>query len=240
MNVHDVSDAPITGLWVHARFNEPIKAPVLEWIEGHCSRYVVAEELADSLHYHAAFDTALGIESVKKKFQKACKDLGLKTERGKANAYYGGVKECTDTSYICKDGKIIASKGFMPQTIAALIQEGKEKYRKSQIPMVPPMAVGEVIRIVEKPKKSISMRAQFVRYMETEVQWKENTTITEETYVNDLDDLMDYLTVFWKNAFTTPQGAVCIEYAKWYFANDEVREGIKAKNRYALKKILRE
>lgn len=233
-------EAPATCQWVHARFAPEIKPRFLEWIDGHSPKYIVGEETAERLHYHIAFETALGIESIKKKLQAACKSLGLKTERGKANAWYGGVKICTDTSYVCKDGNIVSHKGFMPQTIAALIEEGKEKYRKEVPLVVPPEGPKSVIQVVQPAKKSISMRAQFVRYMETEIGWQENSHITEETYPNDLDTLIDYLTVFWKNAFTTPQGAVCIEYAKWYFADNNVRNHIKQRNQASLKKILRE
>jgi len=226
--------------WLHARFAPEIKAPFLEWIEAHSPRYIVSEEHENRIHHHIAFETALGIESIKKKLQAACKALNLQTERGKANAWYGGVKHCTDTSYICKDGNIIKSKGFMSQTIEDLIAEGKGKYRK-ELPLVqPPGAPTNTIQIVQPAKKSVSMRAQFVRYMESENDWKKNFSITLDTYINQLDDLSDYLTVFWENAFTTPQGAVCIEHAKWYFADDNVRDVIKCKNRAALKKILRE
>lgn len=235
---------PVTpaGLWVHARFSPEIKSRFLEWVDANSPKYIVGEETANRLHYHIAFETALGIESIKKKLQAACKDLGLVTQRGKSNSWYGGVKECTDTSYVCKDGNIVAHKNFSPLIIESLIQEGKEKYHKlPQHTGHPQMVVGDVIRIVEPPKKkSVAMKAQFVQYMETQCKWKENAQITESTYVNDLDDLIDHLTDFWKNAFTTPQGAVCIEHAKWYFADDEVRLGIKAKNRHVLKKFLRE
>lgn len=234
-------EAPATCQWVHARFAPEIKPRFLEWIDGHSPKYIVGEETAERLHYHIAFETALGIESIKKKLQAACKSLGLETKRGQANSWYGGVKICTDLSYVCKDGNIVAHKNFMPQTIESLIQEGKEKYHKlPSTVQVPQMVVGDVLRIVEPKKKSVAMKQQFVNYMEKEIGWKVNAQITEDTYVNDLDDLMDYLTVFWKNAFTTPQGVQCIEYAKWHFADDFVRNRIKDKNRDVLKKFLRE
>lgn len=231
----------MAGLWLHARFSPEIKTQFLEWIDVNSPRYIVGEETANRVHYHIAFETLLGIESIKKKLQAACKAKGLVTERGKANSYYGGVKECTDTSYVCKDGNIVASKGFLAATIEALIKEGKEKYHKLPSTVnTPDMAVGNVLRVVESKKRSVAMKVQFVKYMEDECKWKENAQITVDTYVNDVDDLIDYLTVFWKNAFTTPQGAVCVEYAKWHFADDNVRDVIKSKNRTSLKKFLRE
>lgn len=227
------------GAWIHARFAPEIKDPILEWIDGHSPRYIVSEETADRLHYHVAFETDLGIESIRKKFQNACKSKGLQVSRGKANAWYGGVKPCTDTSYICKDGNIVKSKGFMTQTITDLIKEGKAKYRK-EVPLVSsPLTPQDTIIKVTTAKKSISMRAQFVRYLEQEQLWRENASISVASYDDQVDQLIDYLTIFWKNAFTTPQGCVCVEYAKWHFADDEVREHLKLKNRAAIKKSLR-
>ena len=82
------------------------------------------------------------------------------------------------------------------------------------------------------------MRAQFVRYMEEEG-WKKNFQINPENQEEQEDYLIKKLTHFWENAFTTPQGVVCVEHALFVFADDDVREYIERKNIQAIKKCLR-
>ena len=223
---------------IHARFSPELKENALEWI-GKLSRYIVCEEvggLTEKTHYHTCFESDVGLEAIKKRFQTQCKALGLVSKKGQENAYYGGVKPCTDPSYICKEGKFIATAGYSTVELEALQQEGKEKYCKQAMPITAQNITQEIVMI--KPKKSVSMRAQFVRHLK-EAGWKENYTIHLDYYHDKLEEMIDQLTDFWENAFTTPQGAVCIEHAKWVFADDNVREIIKLNNRAAIKKCLR-
>jgi len=223
---------------IHARFSPELKENALEWI-GLLSRYIVCEEVGsqtEKTHYHTCFDSNVGIEAIKKRFQTQCKALGLVSKKGQENAYYGGVKECTDMSYICKEGNFIASAGFSEEELEALRVEGHAKYCKPSIPIVAQNITQEVV--VLKKKQSVSMRAQFVRHLK-EQGWKENFSITCDYHSEKIDQMINQLTEFWQNAFTTPQGAVCIEHAKWVFANDDVREIIKLKNRAAIEKCLR-
>lgn len=223
--------------WIHARFSPELKEGALEWLQK-LPRYIVCEEVGgvtEKTHYHACFDSDVGIEAIKKRFQTLCKAQGLVSKRGQENAFYGGVKECTDMSYICKEGNFTASAGFTRDELEALRSEGETKFKKT--PIVAQDISQEYI-VIKPAKKSVSMRAQFVRYMEEEG-WKKNFQINPENQEEQEDYLIKKLTHFWENAFTTPQGVVCVEHALFVFADDDVREYIERKNIQAIKKCLR-
>jgi len=224
-------------MFIHARFSPEMKDAALVWL-GKLPRYIVCEEVGsatEKIHYHTCFESDVGIEAIKKRFQSQCKALSLVSKKGQENAYYGGVKECTDASYICKEGHFIASAGYTREELETLKTEGESKYKKP-IPIIAQNITQEFTVI--KSKKSVSMRAQFVRHLMS-LGWKENYSINCDYHTEKINEMIDQLTEFWQNAFTTPQGAVCIEHAKWYFANDDVREIIKLKNCEAIKKCLR-
>lgn len=83
----------------------------------------------EGLYYHCIWESNVGVESIKKRFQGACKEAGLVVARGKANAYYGGVKEWSpDMAYAAKSGKIISSPGLSDAELETLIAVGKERH----------------------------------------------------------------------------------------------------------------
>lgn len=88
-------------------------------------------------------------------------------------------------------------------------------------------------------RASETMRAKFCKYLERDCHYHRNESITMDNYPVKLDDLVDRMTDFWENAFTTPQGAVCVEHAKYIFGNDEYREYIRKRNIQAITKCLR-
>lgn len=229
----------LSPVLIQARFSPELKEGALEWIQK-LSRYIVCKEFASREHYHTVFESQVGVEAIKKRFQSQCKALGLVSKKGQENAYYGGVKICDDGSYeyAAKNGVFEATAGFTTDELEAIRSKGNEKYNK-QLPVVAtpvsPVA-GETVLI---PKKSVSMRAQFVRHMISNKGWVANSTLHHEYYTEKLAELIDCLTEFWENAFTTPQGVVCIEHAKWIFGTDDVRESIQHKNREAIKRSLR-
>lgn len=228
--------------YLHVRFAPEIYEPFHAWLKDRKSaKYVISEEIGTKdqrVHHHAAFESPIGLEAVKKVFQKFCQDKGLQVSRGKSNAWYGGVKECTDTSYICKDGKIVASEGFPTETIAELIAEGKKKYHERKSLILPPDPSGNTTQIVKVVQTKTSMRAKFVKYLASECGWTPDY-IRHFNLDARKDEIIGLLTEFWENAFTTPQGVVCVEHAIWVYADERVRNDIKAKNVEAIKKFLR-
>jgi len=224
---------------IHARFSPEIKDFAIALIQGLKEpRYIVCKEQATREHYHACFDSPIGIEAIKKRFQVQCKALGLVSKKGQENAYYGGVKECTDPSYICKDGVFVITQGYSPEELEALRMEGDTKYNQPKRQLV--VAQNLPYQQVEVIKKSESMRAKFVRYLVQDQQWTLHDHIhLDDSYETKIEELIDHLTDFWQNAFTTPQGAVCIEHAKWMFADEDVKTRIRINNAIAIKKVLR-
>jgi len=107
------------------------------WIDTKSSRYLVAEETATRQHYHIYMETAIGCDAVKKALSTQCKALGLVTQRGQENSYYGGVK-MVDTDfikYVLKEqaGKdTLRSKGFPPEDIQAGITAGAAQHAEVQ------------------------------------------------------------------------------------------------------------
>lgn len=88
-------------------------------------------------------------------------------------------------------------------------------------------------------RASETMRAKFCKYLENDCHYHRNETITMDNFPGRIDDLIERMTDFWENAFTTPQGAVCVEHAKYIFGNDEYRDYIKKRNAETIKKCLR-
>jgi len=224
---------------IHARFSPEVKEFAIALIQGlKQSRYIVCRETATREHYHAVFESPIGIEAIKKRFQAQCKSLGLVSKKGQENAYYGGVKECTDPSYVCKDGDIVISAGYTTEELEALRAEGDTKYNTHKRLIVAQSLNVQQVEVVKR--KSESMRAKFVRYLKDEIGWVVGDHIhLDDSYDTLCDSLIDLCTEFWENAFTTPQGTVCVEYARWMFADDDVKDKLRAHNRCAIKKMLR-
>jgi len=230
--------------FVHARFSPELKEGALAWIQK-LSRYIVAEEVGGATsktHYHAAFKSDVGLEAIKKRFQTQCKALGLVSKKGQENAYYGGVKECTDISYICKEGKYIASGGFSDEELQDFHSVGQRRYPTP----TDTTGLGVVALMNDPPCGPVkyatpvktSMKEKFKHYLLYDVKLEKNC-INPNNWTEMEEKLSDYLTEMWENAFTTPQGAVCIEYAKWIFADAAYRVILKKNNLAAIRRCLR-
>ena len=228
--------------FIHARFSPELKDGALIWLQK-LSRYIVAEEVGGATsktHYHAAFQSDVGIEAIKKRFQTQCKALGLVSKKGQENAYYGGVKECTDLSYICKEGKFIASGGFSDEELQDFHSVGSRRYpaELTNVPIVANMNNGPSEPVRFKTPTRTTQKERFKNYLLYDVRL-EKGCINPYNWEEMEEKLSDFLTEIWENAFTTPQGSVCIEYAKWIFANDEYRVIIKKNNIAAIRRFLR-
>lgn len=232
-------------MFVHARFTEPLKPWFTSWVSTNSPRYIIAEEVGvknEGLHYHTCFETSLGLDSIKKKFCQAAKDQGLQVAKGKANAYYGAVKECTDASYIVKEDKIILHHGYLEQTLKDLVQEGKQKFRRQLAPIVA-SPVAHTATIV-KVKKSRPMREKFIDYLLKERKWKAGQQFSMDhddpiRYFNRIEtEVIDAATEYWEAAFTIPEGIRMVKHALWVFSCEETRECIKIKNSGGIRKNL--
>lgn len=91
---------------------------------------------------------------------------------------------------------------------------------------------------IQKPRRNESMRAKFVAYLKTELHW-ERESITLDNRIDKKREMIELLVDFWENAFTTPQGAACIEHAMWYFADDGLNKELKLRAVARLNEILR-
>lgn len=98
-------------------------------------------------------------------------------------------------------------------------------------------AVAHVAYTVQKPRRKASMRELFIEHLR-KIGWVDGC-INECNYEIKKNDLIDELTDFWENAFTTPNGCVAVEHAMYEFADDGARDLIKSKNRVCLRKNLR-
>lgn len=225
---------------IQARFSPQMQEAAFKWIKL-SPRYIVCQEQATRAHFHAVFESSVGDEAIRKRFQTECRAQGLVSKKGGENAHYGGVKLCDAGAYeyASKSGKFIISQGFTEEELESFRVKGDLKYNKLATDLVVAVSTvaGETV-LIPKPK-SDSMRARFVRYMIRDRGWVANKTLHHEYYDEKYKELIDALTEFWENAFTTPQGVVCIEHAKWIFGTDDVRDAIKQKNCEAIKRMLR-
>lgn len=108
---------------------------------------------------------------------------------------------------------------------------------KKAVPIVA-VAVTPVTYTIQKPKRSESMRSKFVQYLKSELHW-EKECITPDNRREKKRILIEELVDFWENAFTTPQGAACIEHAVWYFADEALNKELKIRAVARLEEILR-
>lgn len=106
------------------------------------------------------------------------------------------------------------------------------------VPVLRPLSTTELAAItVLKPKKSMSMRAKFLEHLSNKG-WSYDSICLDEMTAKK-EELIDELTDYWENAFTTPQGAVIIQHAMYVYGNEAVRTRIKQLNSVALNHILR-
>lgn len=98
-------------------------------------------------------------------------------------------------------------------------------------------AEAHVAYTIQKPRRKAAMKDLFVEHLR-KLGWKEGC-INMINYHNRKNDLIDLLTDFWHNAFTTNNGCVAIETAMWEFVDPDALEYLKSKNRESLGKNLR-
>lgn len=91
---------------------------------------------------------------------------------------------------------------------------------------------------VQTPRSNQPMRTKFVNYLRKDLHWDDGS-IDSVNYEAKKIELVDELTEYWQNAFTTPQGVQCIEHAMWVFGNPAVRAKLKAQNFLKISQILR-
>lgn len=117
-------------------------------------RYIISEEVGgetEKVHRHMCIETELGIEGLKKRFQKQLKQLGLTGKRGHENEHYGGTRICDDEgAYVCKTGNIVGSKGYTESELSELIVKGAERYANRMKPVID--ASGVTVNPPAKPK----------------------------------------------------------------------------------------
>lgn len=91
--------------------------------------------------------------------------------------------------------------------------------------------------VIKKPSARLPQRVQFVKYLENKG-W-EFDSVKEWNMYERLDELIEQLTEFSENAFTTPNGSATVQHALYYFADTVARNIIKEKNKDAIKKSIR-
>lgn len=186
-------------------------------------------------HYHVWYEAA-----------KAVTNQTVRNQLKKYNVKFNEMKSQNDWSfrnhdswtewaeYVCKN-----------RTHEVLLQykniDEVSSQSKAAIPIViQPITPGTPAGLAAPlPKKSISMRAKFVRYLEGECGWIRNETITLDNKPDKATELITNLTDYWENAFTTPQGVVAAEHAFYVFANDDIRDLVRRANVQAIKKCMR-
>lgn len=122
------------------------------------------------------------------------------------------------------------------------LYEKSEQIKKGDVLNLPLLAnqigplSGKVVVVKDKKKP---MRERFINYLESEQLWRKNFSINLSNYQEKIDEIIKHLTEFWENAFTFPEGTRMVEHARYYFADDDVRDKIYHDNLYSFKKGLR-
>lgn len=230
----------------HLRIHADLFDYVSSWVRTHNDRYVIgAREIGkkgETPHYHIWLDTKLSKESLKKVCQAACAAKGYKGERGKANAYYALLPWDDRFGYMTKTG-VLEWKGVpddhpdLKPSLPTLLVSDVEGAKAEEASGLPASSSPIAYRI-QKPRSNESMRSKFVKYLEKERGYAREC-ITPGNRVDMKKAFIDDLVDFWENAFTTPQGAACIEHAMWYFADEEFRKELKLRAYARLNEILR-
>lgn len=110
---------------------------------------------------------------------------------------------------------------------------------KAELPVVASGGGGAVATTIVTVKASarLPQRVQFVKYLENKG-W-EAESVKEWNMYEKLDDLIEELTDWSENAFTTPNGSATVQHALYYFSDVVARNIIKKKNKDAIKKSIR-
>lgn len=211
---------------LHFRFNDEIKDEVLAYLLKSSTYYCVTREVAHRVHYHTFAELDCKEDALKKRLQGFCKAKGLQTAKGKANSYYGGVKECTDKSYLCKDGNMIAGT-LNPEEFELLYNEGKEKYNKdAEIPLLANIQDSKPVQVITV--KTRTLRDRFVRYLSDELHW-EPEKFSVEAYEEGKKLVTKEAVRFTSGAFTTNEGIRLCRYALYKFADIELQWALESR-----------
>lgn len=208
---------------LHTRFSVEIADQFIAWIKSNCDRYVVTCEVGSVLehtHYHACYETLLGVDSMRKKLCIMSKLLGLDVAKGKANAYYGAVKECTDVSYVVKEGEksLREFKGF--PNLSELIEEGKRKYCKPVT--AAPVTTQAPVVVVQRSRMTIAEK--FIHHCETVLGWKREMEFGLENYTSAKNLVTREMTAFLRGKFNDPQAIVIARNCLYEFANADLQD----------------
>jgi hypothetical protein len=111
-----------------------------------------------------------------------------------------------------------------------------------ELPVLPPASGASSAAATLSVRSSASSRApqrvRFVNYLKADLNW-EPGTIKQWNIHEKTEELINELTEWSENAFTTPNGAVMIQHALWVFSDDVARNYLKTKNVDAVRKSIR-
>jgi len=109
---------------------------------------------------------------------------------------------------------------------------------RAEVPVVAVGGAGTAPTVViKKVTARLPQRVQFVKYLENKG-W-EFDEVKEWNMYEKLDRIIEELTDWSENAFTTPNGAATVQHALYYFADTTARNVLKEKNKDAIKKSIR-
>lgn len=210
-------------MMIHTRFGPPVKDAFVEWIKANSSKYIVAQEkgtLLENTHYHACYEVSVGVDSIRKKLCEMSKALGLTVAKGKANAYYGAVKECTDESYVVKEGNIIEVSGY--DNVQALIDEGKRKFIRPVSGAAAPVTPRAQVVVVQRSRMTIAEK--FIAHCETVLGWRRDNTFGLDNYEQAKKKVTREMVGFLRGKFNDPQGVVIARNCLYEFANEDLKD----------------
>lgn len=133
------------------------------------------------------------------------------------------------------------AKYVMSNTSAEVLLDNPESPLppKVEIPIVASAAAqsGGAIVVLKKPTDRTPQRVRFVKHLELKG-WTTDC-IKHWNLYEKLDELIEELTDWSENAFTTPNGSATVQHALWTFADVTARNTIKEKNKESLRKSIR-
>lgn len=189
---------------------------------------------AERPHYHIWWesDTSVTNEEVKDRL-RAFSDLFAKPfQNWKFTVGSEGVSHFVTWSNYVVDG----AKGSM-----VLYETPDDTH--PPLPKIPIVAVGgagattAAPAIVRLPSNRAPQRVRFVAHLKS-LNWREGDVKAWNMY-EKLDEIVNELTEWAENAFTTPNGAVVVQHALWTFADEAARNVLKVKNQEAIRKSIR-
>lgn len=162
-------------------------------------------------------------------------------KRLRKHAVFGAYKGNEDWSLRDHDSYDKWSKYVMENPSAEVLLDNPEAPLppKAEIPIVASAAAQSsgAIVVLKKPTDRSPQRVRFVKHLELKG-WQLECVKHWNLY-EKLDELVEELTDWSENAFTTPNGAATVQHALWAFADVAARNTIKEKNKESLRKSIR-